>query len=87
MALTTLTACLIYPILICIYACKSRNKDWNKDEVFMQRFGVFFDGMRSDNDEVRLASILLTMAFYVRRIVLSISLVFMQNFFWGQIVL
>ena len=55
--------------------------------MFMQRFGVFFDGMRSDNDEVRLASILLTMAFYVRRIVLSLSLVFMQNFLWGQIVL
>jgi len=70
----TLLACLAVPAFLFFYACR-RRATW-QDPDFQDRFGSLLDGSRQDTDEAKVTALLVMVAFYVRRLSLSLTLVY-----------
>mmetsp|Transcript_17101 Transcript_17101/g.20242 ORF Transcript_17101/g.20242 Transcript_17101/m.20242 type:complete len:97 (-) Transcript_17101:825-1115(-) len=72
--------CVIFIILF-FFMC-AKKQAWSSLE-FFSRYGSYFEGTKYDNETYFRSVLLLTSAYYLRRILLCVSLVFMQDFLWG----
>ena len=70
LSIIALVFCVAVPLVVAAYAC------------FGRKFESYFQGHRALN---KIPSLLLMLTFFVRRVSLSLTLVFWQDFFWGQI--
>jgi len=70
LSIIALVFCATVPLLVAAYAC------------FGRKFEGFFQGHRASK---KIPSLLLMLTFFVRRAALSLTLIFWQEFFWGQI--
>mmetsp|Transcript_21094 Transcript_21094/g.28344 ORF Transcript_21094/g.28344 Transcript_21094/m.28344 type:complete len:114 (-) Transcript_21094:666-1007(-) len=75
--------CASIPILLFILACCKKAK--LADESFALKYGAFVDGMKSDDPDSANAVLFLALLYFCRRMASCITLVFWQEFFWGQV--
>ena len=76
-------AAMVLPVMLIVYfACKI-NK-WN-DETFQARNGTLLDGVDLERKEVKWIVLLVPTCFFLRRLLMSLTLVFWSKFIWGQI--
>ena len=68
------------PIFLAGFACMRRKK-WKKSS-FKKRYGSLLEGIKTDKDNPALV-VFTSLTFFSRRLVLSLTLVYMQDFFWG----
>ena len=74
------------PLLLCTIAIYKR-KSWQDDEGFGNKYGAFLSGTRTDKPGHYIPVLIFSMVFFVRRLLLSLTLVFWMEFFWGQVAL
>ena len=77
LSLTVFTLTAIFPFIFFVHYCRNRGRWADKD--FIKKYGTFITGLK--HDQVLL--LLLQVMFFVRRIVLSVSLVYWQWFLVG----
>lgn len=70
------------PLFLAGFAFWRRQK-WKKSS-FKKRYGSLLEGIKTDKDNAFLV-ITTSLTFFSRRLILSLTLIYMQNFFWGQI--
>ena len=75
--------CLTIPPIMLAWFWVNRAK-W-RDEDFIEKAGSFFEGVRHDKEH-EVSLMIWQSIFFLRRMVLSLTLAMWQNFFWGQIV-
>lgn len=74
---------ILLPIALLIYfACNISR--WN-DEGFARRNGAFLDGVDLDLEFNQWIVLLVPLSYFLRRLIMSLTLVFWMDFFWGQI--
>ena len=71
---------LLFAIAIC------KRKSW-QDEGFGTKYGAFLDGTKTDKPGLQVAVLIFAMVFFMRRLLLCLTLVFWTEFFWGQVAL
>ena len=81
--LTALTVAI--PVGLGILMCYNRRR-WS-DEDYSAKYGSYFDGMQSDNEELRAIILFYVCIFFARRMTLCLTLVYWQEFLWGQLAL
>ena len=75
--------CCIIPVIFLVYFCLSKPR-WADDD-FLKRVGSFLEGTRIHNNAVKNASIAFTTLFCLRRLILALTLIYMQWFFLAQV--
>ena len=75
-----LAHCILVPIFITIYYNLNSQKINDKD--FNDKVGSFVEGA---NRKKRWQALILPLSFFVKCIVLCVSLVFIENVVWGQL--
>ena len=83
LALTFLVICCALPVFFFLFYCKRRN-DWSNEE-FRERFGVVLENSRTVEYAYEWTLLAVPLIFLVRRLILSLVLVFMGDFLWGQL--
>ena len=74
---------VVLPVAVLIYvACK--RQAWN-DEAFRERNEAILDGIDLERNETQWVGLLIPMAYFLRRLLMSLTLVFWAKFFWGQV--
>ena len=76
---------LLIPAILLAFMCYNR-KNWD-DEKFSKKYGSYLDGMASDKPEIHSIVLITVTIFFARRLVLCATLVFWQDFLWGQVAL
>ena len=75
--------CCGVPLILLIIGFCYRSK-W-QDDSFGLKYGAFLDGTSPDASVT--AVLFIASIFYFRRMIMCVTLVFWQEFFWGQIAL
>ena len=75
----TLSAML--PPLLFLYVLKNKTKI--DEPVFKARYGSFWDGTKSDSGKFFKISLTVPMAFFARRAILSMTVIFLSKHFWA----
>ena len=83
LSIVVLVLILAVPPLILVHLYREYEQ-WD-DENFNRRFGTLIDGRRTNNN--RWAVILMLTLFFVRRLVFVITVIHLQDFVWGQILI
>ena len=77
--------CCSAPIFLFLYACFKRKK-W-EEKNFQNRYGAYLDGMNQEDPDSVKAVLFLSILFFARRMSTCLTIVFWQEFFWGQVAL
>ena len=75
--------CGFIPTILCIFACAKRQQTNNN--AFKDKYGAFLNGTRTDQSRYVNPAITIAMVYFMRRLMLSMTLVFWPEFLWGQI--
>ena len=74
-------AAVVFPVCLIIYlACNMAR--WN-DEAFQARNGTLLDGVNLERKEVKWIVLLVPASFFMRRLLMVMTLVFWTKFIWG----
>lgn len=66
--------CIMMPIVLLVHAYRSRNK-W-QDDSYSRKYGTLLEGTKNKNDSHAKAVIAMPLIFFIRRLALSLTLVF-----------
>ena len=83
MSYSMVIICSLVPFVLLGHAFL-RRKDFQKPS-FMKRVGTWIDGMKMASGEMIIPIICYAMLFFIRRVVLCLTLVFWADFFFGQL--
>lgn len=83
-AILVFLSTIAVPIWVLIYFWRNRER-WQDDD-FADMAGTLFEGVRHDERFRKIAMVYMA-AFFVRRFLLAITLVYWQKFVWAQIAL
>ena len=84
-ALAIIHTILMVPIPVCMVLFHVKNiSKWN-DEEFSSKHSSFADGTRKDFKTRQWIVLVIPSMFIIRRIILSLTIVFWMDFFWGQV--
>ena len=75
-------ACLFTPLAL--FALFYRNRKKLGSKTLQARYGSFLEGTKSESGKYYLVAFMWPVSFFARRLLLSLSLVYYQGFFWGQ---
>ena len=73
--------CILVPIILFTYGLCNRNN--LNDEKFSKKVGAFVEGTKNDDPVFAKSALLIAMIYFARRLVLCLTLVFWQEFFWA----
>ena len=73
----------VVPIMLTNYF--RRNRSRLKDEEFLDKVGKYIEGARTDKYSGFKTIMMLPLTFFIRSIVLTFSIIFMEGFHWGQL--
>ena len=85
LAIILVALTIAIPVGLGILMCHNR-KRWS-DEDYIAKYGSYLDGMQSDNEEIRAIILFYVCIFFARRMTLCLTLVYWQEFLWGQLAL
>ena len=83
LAIVSLVITILLPAALLVFFACSISK-W-EDEGFARRNGTFFQGGDLEREHTQWIVLLIPLSYFVRRLLLSLTLVFWINFIWGQI--
>ena len=81
MAIFFIVAVVALPVLLVIYFAYNIAK-WN-DEAFQARNGTLLDGVDLERKEFKWIVLLVPVTFFLRRLLMCLTLVFWYKFLWG----
>ena len=74
---------VVMPIGLIIYFACNISK-WNK-KAFAERNGALLEGVDLERKEIRWIVLLVPVFFFLRRLLMGLTLIFWSDFLWGQI--
>ena len=77
LSIVWLSFCSVLPVLFGIYAYKHR-ADWG-ESWFINKFGTYFENVKTNKPEDRSTSLLVIIIFFARRMTLNLVIVFLQH--------
>jgi len=81
LTLITITYIVIMPLIVTIYICVKRQQLGSKK--FKKRCGAFLEGTRFKDKDFFCSALIIALMYFIRRLLLCLTLVFWHNFFWG----
>lgn len=75
--------CFVIPIVLAVFFCRTQDA-WATSS-FKLKYGTYLEGTRHYKEGYQGIVMFLALTFFMRRMVLSLCLVYCQSFFWAQV--
>ena len=83
LAIISLVVVILLPVALTIFFACNMAK-W-RDEQFTRRNGAFLEGADLEREDSQWIVLLIPLTYFLRRLLMSLTLVFWIDFIWGQI--